>query len=84
MLVFQPEAWLNLLEDTMLGNGWTRADPAVPGVLRGPDGILLNGSADVDPSSVLTRGDAIRVIGAITADLRLPSTSVSARSTAAS
>ncbi|HEY2673462.1 MAG TPA: hypothetical protein VGJ07_24250 [Rugosimonospora sp.] len=39
----QAVGWLDLLEDALLGQGWVRADPAVPGVLRGPDGAPLNG-----------------------------------------
>jgi hypothetical protein len=37
------EGWLTLLEGRLLGRDWTRVDPAIGGVLRGPDGSTLDG-----------------------------------------
>jgi hypothetical protein len=35
--------WLELLEGALLGTGWLRVDPVVPGILRSPAGQVLDG-----------------------------------------
>jgi hypothetical protein len=36
--------WPGLLEDALFERGWVREDPVVPGILRDPAGVRLDGT----------------------------------------
>jgi hypothetical protein len=55
--LFDRDGWLVLLEDRLLGRGWTRIDPAVPGLLRRPD------SSNPDSSNPDSNPDGRRLNG---------------------